>query len=56
MSLEGREPVRSSCRFAAAVESGHTLKRRVSLRAAGVLVSVRHPGLKRKDLKVAETA
>jgi hypothetical protein len=56
MSLKGTKPVRSSRRFAAAVESGHTLKRRVSLRAAGVLVSVRHPGTEWKDLKAVETA
>jgi hypothetical protein len=56
MSLEGTEPVRSSCRFATAVESGHTLERRASLRAAGVLVSVRAPGLEWEDLGVVETA
>jgi hypothetical protein len=56
MSLKGIEPVRSSCRFAAAVESGHTLERRVSLGAAGTLVSIEDPRTEWEDLKVVETA
>lgn len=56
MSLKGTETREEQPPVAAAVESGHTLERRASLRADGYLVSVRHPGLKREDLRVVETA